>query len=71
MEWQAEKMCAAAGDYDLLVERFKNGYECEQSTHSWKWRVIRSGVVIAQGTGPDLEAAQKLAEANVPLNSDT
>lgn len=34
MQWQPEKMCSSAGDYDLLVERFKNGYECEQQSDS-------------------------------------
>jgi hypothetical protein len=68
MEWQPEKMCSTAGDYNLLVERFKNGYECEQTNDTWRWRVIHSGVVMAQGTTIDVESAQKLAESNVPLN---
>lgn len=68
MEWQPEKLCSTAGDYDLLIERFKNGYHCEQSTNSWKWRVIHAGVVMSQGTAPGLEDAQKMAESNVPLN---
>lgn len=69
MEWQPEKMCSTAGEYNLLVERYKNGYECEQANDSWKWRVIHSGVVLAQGMTNDLEAAQKLAESNLPLNN--
>lgn len=68
MEWQPEKMCSSAGEYDLLVERFKNGYECEQKNDTWKWRVIHSGVVLAQGMTADVESAQKLAESNIPLN---
>lgn len=68
MEWQPEKLCSSAGDYDLLVERFKNGYQCEQARESWKWRVIRSGVVIAQGPAQDLEQAQAMAIANLPQN---
>lgn len=62
-------MCSTAGDYDLLVERFKHGYHCEQKSDSWKWRIIRSGVIMSQGTAADVEAAQKMAESNVPLNS--
>ena len=69
MEWQPEKMCSTAGEYNLMVERYKNGYECEQAHDSWKWRVIHSGVVLAQGMTNDLEAAQKLAESNLPLNN--
>lgn len=69
MEWQAEKLCSVSGDYDLLVERFKNGYQCEQTTDTWKWRVIHSGVVLAQGISADVDAAQKMAESNVPLNN--
>lgn len=68
MEWQPEKMCSTAGDYDLSIERFKHGYQCEQKNDSWKWRVIRSGVIMSQGTAIDLEQAQALAEANLPLN---
>ena len=69
MEWQPEKMCSTAGDYNLLVERFKNGYECEQTRDTWKWRVIHSGVVMAQGTTTDIETARQMAESNVPMNS--
>lgn len=69
MDWQPEKLCSTVGDYDLLIERFKNGYHCEQASDSWKWRIIRSGIVISQGTAADIDAAQKLAESNIPLNS--
>lgn len=69
MEWQPEKLCSTSGDYDLLVERFKNGYQCEQATDTWKWRVIHSGVVLAQGVSADADAARKMAESNVPLNN--
>lgn len=68
MEWKSEKLCSFAGDYDLLVERYKHGYHCNQQSESWKWRVIRSGVVISQGSAEDEIAAQKLAESNIPLN---
>lgn len=68
MEWQPEKMCSQHGGYDLSVERFKNGYHCEQATDTWKWRVINSGVIVSQGTSIDLEAAKKMAEQNLPLN---
>lgn len=68
MEWQPEKMCSSKGEYDLLVERFKNGYHCEQTNQSWKWRIIRSGVVISQGVSDNLDTARKMAESNLPLN---
>ncbi len=68
MEWQPEKLCTSAGDYDLLVERYKNGYQCEQAHDSWKWRIIRSGVVMSQGSAPDMAQAQALAESNLPQN---
>lgn len=67
MDWKAEKLCSTAGDYDLLIERFKHGYQCEQKNDSWKWRVIRSGVILSQGVAVDQEHAQKLAESNLPL----
>lgn len=69
MEWQPEKLCSIRGEYDLLVERYKHGYHCNQSSDSWKWRVIHSGVVLSQGSAQNLEAAQKLAESNVPMNN--
>ena len=69
MHWQPEKMCSTRGEYDLLVERFKNDYHCEQNTDSWKWRVIHSGIVLSQGMTEDLEAAQKMAESNIPMNT--
>ncbi len=69
MHWQPEKMCSTAGEYDLLIERFKHGYECEQKHATWKWRVIHSGVVLSQGTTADMESAQKMAESNLPLSS--
>lgn len=68
MEWKPEKLCSSKDNYELLVERFKNGYECEQNSESWKWRVIHSGVVMSQGVSKDMDAAQKMAEANIPLN---
>lgn len=68
MNWNPEKLCSSKDDYELLVERFKNGYECEQSSESWKWRVIHSGIVMSQGIAQNMEAAQKMAEANIPLN---
>lgn len=69
MEWQPEKMCSAAGDYDLLVEKYKHGYKCHQPHENWKWRVIHSGVVLAQGMSADMDTAQKMAESNVPMNT--
>lgn len=69
MDWQPEKLCSTVGDYDLLIERLKHGYQCQQTNDTWKWRVIHSGVILSQGTSADIETAQKMAESNVPLNS--
>ena len=68
MSWKAEKMCSLIGDYDLLIERFKHGYHCEQRSGTWKWRVIHSGIILSQGTSDNIESAQKMAESNVPMN---
>jgi len=68
MEWHPEKMCTQKGDYDLRVERYKHGYECDNSSGGWKWAIISSGVVVSQGTSNDLASAQKMAEQNLPLN---
>lgn len=69
MEWTSEKLCTTVGDYDLMIERFKHGYQYSQSTNTWKWRVIYSGVVMSQGTAENAEAARKMAESKIPLNS--
>ena len=69
MEWQPEKMCSTVGNYDLLIEKYKHGYKCEQLNSHWKWRVIYSGIVVAQGMAADLDTAQTSAELNVPLNA--
>ena len=68
MEWKAEKLCSYRGEYELLIERFKNGYECAQKSENWKWRVIHSGVILSQGNATNMEGAQELAEANIPMN---
>lgn len=69
MEWTTEKLCTSAGKYDLLVERMKHGYQCEQANDTWKWRVIHSGVTLSQGVSHDVKSAQKMAESNIPLNN--
>ena len=69
MDWQPEKLCTSSGEYDLIVERFKNGYECDHAHHGWRWRVIHSGVVVAQGNSVEMNDAQKMAESNIPINN--
>lgn len=68
MEWQTQKLCTDIGDYELIVEKQKRDWECDQSSESWKWNVIYHGSIIASGSVNDVEEAKQKAEANVPAN---
>lgn len=67
MVWQIQKACKDAGEYELVIERQKNTFHCEQKIESWKWAVNYHGAQIASGSSNGAEAAKELAETNVPL----
>ena len=67
MTWQIQKACKDIKEYELVIEKQKKTYHCEQSRESWKWGVNYHGVLVASGLTNDVEAAKKLAESNVPL----
>lgn len=66
MTWQIQKMCADNGNYELVIERMKNSWHCEQSVEGWRWTVAYHGAVVSQGSALDEEQARILAEKNVP-----
>ncbi len=66
MEWEAQKLCTDAGDYELLVEKQKQDWECDQPMDAWKWAVVYHGTIVASGTTNDVIEAQRIAEASVP-----
>ncbi|MBO0335342.1 hypothetical protein J0X12_17100 [Sneathiella sp. CAU 1612] len=66
MEWEAQRLCTEAGDYELFVEKQKLDWECDQPIDQWKWAVVIHGTIVASGTAKDLEGAQRIAEASIP-----
>ena len=66
VEWQEQKLCTDIGDYELVVEKQKRDWECEQTIESWKWQVVYHGSIIASGSVNDQEEAKQTAVANVP-----
>ena len=66
MSWQAQKLCTDVGDYELVVEKQKRNWECEQTFESWKWSVIYHGTVVSSGSVNDVEEAKIKAQASVP-----
>lgn len=69
MNWQQQSLCTDIGDYELIVEKQKRDWKCEQATESWKWLVVYHGSIVASGSVNDMELAMKQAEANVPQSA--
>ena len=65
-DWQAQRLCIDVSDYELVVEKQKQHWNCEQTNESWKWSVIYHGASVASGSVNDLEEAKQRALANVP-----
>jgi hypothetical protein len=68
MHWTVQKLCTDVNDYELIIEKQKASFHCEQKVDSWRWHVSYRGAVISQGTANDQEQARELAEKNVPQN---
>lgn len=66
MNWEPQKICTDVGDYELIAEKLKNSWKCEQTSESWKWSVIHHGMIVASGQVNDMEEAKIRAKANVP-----
>ena len=65
-DWQVQKICADIQDYELIVEKQKNNWSCEQMLESWKWIISYHGSVVASGSINSMEEAKALAIANIP-----
>lgn len=70
LEWQAQKLCTDIGEYELIVEKQKQHWECEQKMESWKWSVVYHGTVVASGSVNDVEEAKTKAEKSVPESAE-
>lgn len=69
VSWSTQRMCTDVGDYELIVERQKRNWECEQKSESWKWSVVYHGSVLSSSSVNDLEEAKQKALANVPKDN--
>ena len=69
MNWVVEKACTDVAEYELVVEKQKSQWQCDQSRESWSWRINRHGMIVAQGVMSSREAAQEAAQANLPQNA--
>ena len=69
-EWQVQKLCTDIEDYELIVEKQKNNWECEQKRESWKWVVSYHGSIVASGAVNSADEAIIRAHANVPKNEE-
>ncbi len=67
-EWIIQKSCKDVGDYELVVERQKTNWNCEQKNESWKWSISYHGSIVSSGAVQSVEQAKKTAEANVPVD---
>ena len=71
MNWQTQKLCTDINHYELVVERQKSSWHCEQRHESWRWSVAYHGAVVAQGQAPSEDDARVLAEKNVPVQGNS
>lgn len=67
MNWVVQKMCTDVGEYELIVEKQKAHWECEQRLESWKWIVSYHGSIVANGSVNNPDEAKIRALANVPV----
>ena len=66
IKWVPLKDCAAIGDYELTVERYKHNWECEKHTDAWRWFVVYGGAVMSEGFADDMTVAKAEAVASLP-----
>lgn len=70
LNWEEQRLCTDIGEYELIVEKQKRDWECEQKMEPWKWMVVYHGSVVASGSVNDIEEAKIRAEENVPKDLD-
>ena len=66
-DWIVQKSCKDVGDYELVIEKQKTNWNCEQKNESWKWSISYHGSIVSSGSVQSVEQAKKTAEANVPV----
>ncbi len=66
LEWKVQKICTDSGDYELVVEKQKTDWECDQERESWKWAIDYHGSIVASGVTNSVEEAKNNAAFSVP-----
>lgn len=66
-DWQIQKICTDVQDYELVAEKQKRDWNCEQTRESWKWIISYHGSVVASGSVNSAEEAKAMAMANLPI----
>ena len=66
VEWTVQKMCVDIGEYELIVEKEKSHWNCEQKRESWKWLISYHGSIVASGSQNSPDTAKEFALANMP-----
>tara|TARA_R100001143_G_C3291379_1_gene101399 strand:- start:266 stop:505 length:240 start_codon:yes stop_codon:yes gene_type:complete len=67
VEWTIQKMCVDIDEYELIVEKEKSHWNCQQKRESWKWLVSYHGSIVASGSQNSVETAKEFALANMPV----
>jgi len=65
MDWEIQRICTDVGEYELLIEKLKQRWDCDQRLESWKWSIVRHGAVVDSGVVFDIEEAKKQALSKV------
>lgn len=66
ISWENQRLFTDVGDYELVVEKQKRNWECEQQADVWKWAVVYHGTIVVSGTTGDEDLAKSTAIDNVP-----
>ncbi len=65
-EWEIQKICKDIKDYELVIEKQKTDWQCQQKRQSWKWLVSYHGSIVASGSCNSPAEACQRAVSNVP-----
>ena len=66
LDWQTQKLCADKDEYELVIEKQKRDWNCEQRVESWKWIISYHGSVVSSGAVNNVDDAKQMALQNLP-----
>ena len=70
MSWHIQRLCTDVGDYELVVEKQKKTWECEQKAERWRWNVVFHGTILSSGFASGQEEAKGRALSSVPKDNE-